>query len=350
MFNSDEIQQITNIAQEMQIEPAAMIALGLKESSGNVFWTVDGQQLPAIRPETHHFHRLLQGEERRRAVAEGLAHPKRKAIKMPRSWSGVYRMYRRMQAINPEAAAAATSHGWGQVMGFNHEDLGYDSAVELAERAAGSLEGQTELVARFLEANGLIPAMNALPKSSAAKLIARRYNGPAYRENRYDTDLIKNYRRVVGNTSDPTVAEGRSILDLQKALIKLGFEPGKADNINGNMTKAAVRQFQKRNGLIVDGIAGSMTWEALEEQLKKKTEVVKAKVANVSTSGLAGIGGVVGALEAVEFVRGLQTDLTEVATGFGLTEPILSVVVGVGVAYFIYMKYFKSTEEMIDEA
>ena len=50
---------------------------------------------------------------------------------------------------------------------------------------------------------------------------------------------------------------------VQKALIKAGFRPGKADGHGGPQTREALRQFQKAKGLKADGIMGLQTLKAL---------------------------------------------------------------------------------------
>lgn len=50
-----------------------------------------------------------------------------------------------------------------------------------------------------------------------------------------------------------------TIIELQKALAKAGFDPGPIDGIAGPLTRTAIRAFQKANGLEVDGIAGPKT-------------------------------------------------------------------------------------------
>jgi len=52
-------------------------------------------------------------------------------------------------------------------------------------------------------------------------------------------------------------------LDTQRRLIALGFNPGPADGKNGPRTKAAVKAFQEKYGLVVDGIVGPQTSTAL---------------------------------------------------------------------------------------
>ena len=62
---------------------------------------------------------------------------------------------------------------------------------------------------------------------------------------------------------DP-VMRGDDVLALQKRLQELGYtEVGEPDGVFGKMTDQAVRNFQKDNGLVVDGIVGPKTWEKL---------------------------------------------------------------------------------------
>lgn len=50
---------------------------------------------------------------------------------------------------------------------------------------------------------------------------------------------------------------------VQKRLILLGFNPGPVDGIRGRMTIGAVKNFQRSQGLVPDGIVGPLTYEAL---------------------------------------------------------------------------------------
>ena len=56
-------------------------------------------------------------------------------------------------------------------------------------------------------------------------------------------------------------SSGTDVEKLQNALIEAGYDVGKtgADGVFGNKTAAAVKQYQKDNGLAVDGIAGKNT-------------------------------------------------------------------------------------------
>jgi len=53
-------------------------------------------------------------------------------------------------------------------------------------------------------------------------------------------------------------------LELQTQLRQLGYAVGSLDGVNGPLTKAAVKAFQRVSGLVVDGIAGPQTIMALK--------------------------------------------------------------------------------------
>lgn len=61
---------------------------------------------------------------------------------------------------------------------------------------------------------------------------------------------------------------GNDVKQLQEALNKLNFKCGTPDGNFGNNTLNAVKQFQKRYGLIVDGVVGQKTLAKINELLK----------------------------------------------------------------------------------
>ena len=54
---------------------------------------------------------------------------------------------------------------------------------------------------------------------------------------------------------------------MQTKLVARGYNIGKSgvDNKFGKDTEAAVKEFQKDNGLVQDGIVGQKTWAALDK-------------------------------------------------------------------------------------
>ncbi len=71
-------------------------------------------------------------------------------------------------------------------------------------------------------------------------------------------------------TSTPTATDstlrqgdsGAAVSELQQLLNAKGINIT-VDGVFGNATRAAVVQFQQQNGLVVDGIVGLQTWQAL---------------------------------------------------------------------------------------
>ena len=85
--------------------------------------------------------------------------------------------------------------------------------------------------------------------------------------------------------SKPTLkkgASGSNVKELQKLLIDKGYSCGSkgADGKFGNDTLAAVKAFQKDNGLKADGVVGESTWAALE----KAQQYYKITVSHVAKS------------------------------------------------------------------
>ena len=78
--------------------------------------------------------------------------------------------------------------------------------------------------------------------------------------------LVNREGRICGTIGGGAV-EFRSIQMAQQMLLNLGYLTGAADGIFGVKTEAAVRRFQRAQQLAVDGVAGRMTWAAIERAL-----------------------------------------------------------------------------------
>src|SRR5690606_10481748 len=74
---------------------------------------------------------------------------------------------------------------------------------------------------------------------------------------------------------------GQAVTQLQNDLKRLGFFAGNATGYYGTATEKAVRDFQKRHGLAVDGIAGPATLGKIAEILNGKDSKVKNGSFNV---------------------------------------------------------------------
>ncbi len=68
---------------------------------------------------------------------------------------------------------------------------------------------------------------------------------------------------------------GTFVEELQQALTRLGFKPGIIDGIYGQLTETAVKAFQTSKGLVVDGIVGPKTWNALKDAMETPPPVTR---------------------------------------------------------------------------
>lgn len=75
--------------------------------------------------------------------------------------------------------------------------------------------------------------------------------------------------RPAKSSGDKTImVSGVAAKDVQRALAKAGFNPGKADGKIGPNTIKAIKQFQSAEGLKADGVVGPATWARLRKHLR----------------------------------------------------------------------------------
>ena len=92
-------------------------------------------------------------------------------------------------------------------------------------------------------------------------------------------------------TTKPTIKRGSTgpyVTECQEDLIKLGYDVGPtgADGKFGKNTEAAVKAFQKDQGLTVDGIVGPATWAALDAAVGPEPEPEPAATYTVTIPGV----------------------------------------------------------------
>lgn len=246
--------------------PAAWIAAVIaKESGGQVFAVVVGQQRPLIRWEGHYFYQRLTGKALASAIAGKLAAPKAGAIKNPDSQADRWTMlYRPACEIDTEAAQESVSWGVGQVMGAHWKRLGYASVGDLVNAACSGLDGQVDLMMRYIKEFDLL---DELTRGDALGF-ARGYNGPKTPAS-YAKDIERLAKDYGGTTDISEVSgmlrmgmRGADVRELQSLLNRTGAAV-KADGDFGPTTKAALQTFQRKSGLVDDGVAGPETMRAL---------------------------------------------------------------------------------------
>lgn len=79
--------------------------------------------------------------------------------------------------------------------------------------------------------------------------------------------LFVGYNLIVRNAQVEALSKygsrGQEVKTIQIKLKRWGYYSGNVDGIYGSATLAAVKKFQKKNGLAVDGIAGTKTLQAM---------------------------------------------------------------------------------------
>lgn len=101
-----------------------------------------------------------------------------------------YRLERAI-GINREAALKSASWGMFQIMGFNYKSCGCLSVEDFVAKNKISEGIQLDLFVNFIKTNKLEPYL--IKKDWAG--FACKYNGPEYRENKYDEKLIAAYKK-----------------------------------------------------------------------------------------------------------------------------------------------------------
>jgi hypothetical protein len=189
---------------------------------------------PTILYERHLFHQLTHGRfddgDISAADAGGYG----------RLGDAQYARLDRALALDRDAALKATSWGLGQVLGRNFKEAGYQNVEEMVREMLVSEDQQLAAVCSFIESNKLSAALRT--KDWAG--FASRYNGPAYKKNKYDVRLSAEYEKgAAGLLPDLNVRTA------QLYLTYLGFHPGPVDGVAGSLTRAAAAEFQARQRL-----------------------------------------------------------------------------------------------------
>ena len=131
--------------------------------------------------------------------------------------------------------------------------------------AAALLKGETGDAARLIRKTGVTAGGRRL-----AGLVRRRAE---------EAELIESGDYTIGNAYLEAVGDdgllmrgerGVEITELQKQLIATGDYTGRIDGRFGPGTEAAVMAFQKREGLVTDGIAGPVTLTRLADRAGAK--------------------------------------------------------------------------------
>lgn len=218
------------------------------EARGNGF--VPSTSWPVILFEGHKFHDHTGG----RFSQE---HP---TLSYPRWTKAHYRGGRReydrlVHAVAlcddyPSPALKSASWGLFQIMGFNHAAAGYPDVVSFVNAMATGERAHLMAFARYVLAHD---AMAKALRGQDWREFARRYNGPGFEKNRYDTRLAAAFakaRREAEAGIEDTLGEERNAIVALQVALNVALDAGLApDGWYGKLSRAAVERFQAENDL-----------------------------------------------------------------------------------------------------
>lgn len=172
-------------AKRLSVPAAYVKAFASVEAAGAGFQ--DGK--PKILPERHCFSKATG--RRFDQSHPDLSYPKWGAKPYPKTQDARYDLLLKMVRLDVDAGFGACSYGKFQILGSNFESCGYSSPMEFAFAMAKDEPTQLKAFEGFIRRNGILAPLVAGDWAQ----VARRYNGPGYRENAYDTKLAAAARK-----------------------------------------------------------------------------------------------------------------------------------------------------------
>ena len=223
-------------AEHVGVEPAVLWSVVVVETAGCGF-------LPDRRPTILFERHIFSTRTGRRFDA---THSEISGPAGGYGQPGAHQYERLEEAIACDRPAALESASWGlgQIMGFNAGLAGFRGAEEMVSQMMRGENEQILGMASFMRASG----MHVHLQSRDWTTFARRYNGPAFANNRYHEKLAAAHTSLTsGGLPD---LEARA---LQLLLTYHGFNPGKIDGIVGELTRAAITAFTSKHQLPATG-------------------------------------------------------------------------------------------------
>jgi hypothetical protein len=239
-------QDFDRAARRLGCEVAAVQAVAKVESGGRSGFLSDKR--PKILFESRWFHKLTDGK------FDG-SNPDISTPTWVRNYSGGAGEYKRLAeavALDREAALKSASWGMFQILGANHASAGFETAEAYVKAQLDSEGAHLDAFVGFVITNKLDDEL----RDKRWADFARGYNGPGYRQNRYDEKMADAYAEFAGERVTP------STRDIQSALNRHGARLV-ADGVTGPRTRAAIRDFQRESGLPITGVANPETLAAL---------------------------------------------------------------------------------------
>lgn len=179
-------------AELLGVEEAAIRAVHQVESGGRKGFLPDGR--PMILFEGHIFWNQLKkvgiNPENHVQSNEDILFPRRDRTSY-KSGTAEHNRLERAMKIHREAALNSASWGMFQIMGFNHKLCGYNTVTEYVKAMEANSSNQLIAFVNFLKNSKFDAPLKQLDWAG----FAAKYNGPAYKDYRYDEKLEAAYKK-----------------------------------------------------------------------------------------------------------------------------------------------------------
>jgi murein DD-endopeptidase MepM/ murein hydrolase activator NlpD len=174
-------------ARDLDVEVAAVRAVAEVESGGRTGF--DDSKRPKILFEIHLFR--TNTNQRYDASHPHLSAPYSSPRRRQSYAKNQYAVIREAFALNADAAVKSASWGMFQVLGSNYKMCGWSNVRQFVYDMYESEAQHLRSFLGFCRGAGLVRHLKTKNWAS----FARGYNGPAYRDNRYDTKMAQAYER-----------------------------------------------------------------------------------------------------------------------------------------------------------
>lgn len=184
-------QDFAEVAAALDVQVAAIRAVAEIEAAGRGF-LADGR--PQILYEAHVFGRLTSHRHELARDNRGVALSSRRWNRSLYGAAGAHQHDVRLAsaaALDWGQAHRACSWGLFQIMGFNHQAVGFLRIDEFVQAMTRGARAHLDAFAAFIRANKLDEAL----RERRWAAFARRYNGPGFAANSYDTKLANAYAK-----------------------------------------------------------------------------------------------------------------------------------------------------------
>lgn len=192
-------QDFAEAAKELNCSVSAIRAVATVESGGRSGF--DDKDRLLIRFEGHQFRKFT-------GRRFDQSHPHLSYAYGNRFGKGhTYSAFNEAFALDQHAALLATSYGMFQPMGFNYDEMGFDSVEEMVSSFQKGEREQLQGFVSLIKKWGLDDELRRATLRDF-QTFAKRYNGADYKSNRYDTkmhDYYLSYERKLIN--DPSKIE-----------------------------------------------------------------------------------------------------------------------------------------------